>query len=748
LWSLRKALGDTEHRFIASEGEDIALNAAAFQVDALAFRCLAAQSERSELEAAANLYAGELLDGLGIDNQEFESWRRAEGARCKDQAVDVLTRLLTQLCECGETERAIEAGTRILRLDPLHEAAVRRLMRLYGESGRRGAAIGLYRTLSEALKTELDAQPEAETRAVYAEIARGGEEQTQALAAATAAAAVNAKPPTASKTIVRTPVDPPETPLTQPPPHRLAPTAAASEKFAPWKVMGPTPAWILAGGLAAVLVIFLLYRFALPAGTTTAQQELAKPPSAISIAVLPFGNISGDANQDFFSDGMTEEITAALAKIPALQVVARASAFQFKGERRDMRAVGQALGARYLIDGSVRSAGTRVRITAQLIRTDNGVNVWSESYDRELTDVFAIQESIAQAIAGALRVPLGLKPGETLISSRIADPDIYEQYLRERAQGRDSSRRFPATLDTLEALVARAPSFAPGWATLGGAYRGGAAVATRSGDLKTAALLTDREEAAARKAIQLDASYVGGYSELAAAQTRRGKWAEAEDLYKQALSLDPNDSELLNPYSQTLASVGRLKEALRVRERLRALDPLAPGYNQITARIMLANGQIDASIPILESDLSTGARRNVYLAEAYAIKGRFADAADTLLRITTEIDPRSVENAARLLRSAPGKTDQPAKLPALVGELGFVYAYTGAPERVLEFPERAVKEGDFASMQLAWRPTAASLRKTERFKALMRNAGLVDYWRARGWPDLCHPVGANDFVCM
>ena len=178
LWNLRKALGDTEHRVVASDGEDIVLDAAAFEVDALAFRRLAAQSGRPELEEAASSYSGEFLDGLVIESEEFESWRRAEASRYRDQAIDVLTRLMTQFSECGETERAIETGLRILRLEPLHEAAVRRLMRHYGESGRRGAAIQLYRTFADALRTELDAQPEAETRAVFAEIARGGEERT------------------------------------------------------------------------------------------------------------------------------------------------------------------------------------------------------------------------------------------------------------------------------------------------------------------------------------------------------------------------------------------------------------------------------------------------------------------------------------------------------------------------------------------------------------------------------------------
>jgi DNA-binding SARP family transcriptional activator len=149
VWGLRKALGDTEHRVIASEGDDIVLGAAAFEIDALTFRTLAAQLGKEELEEAAKLYAGEFLGELEIENDEFESWRREEAGRFKDQALDVLKRLMTQLAEAGETERAIEVGTRILRFEPLHEIAMRGLMRLYAESGPRGAAIQLYRRLSD-----------------------------------------------------------------------------------------------------------------------------------------------------------------------------------------------------------------------------------------------------------------------------------------------------------------------------------------------------------------------------------------------------------------------------------------------------------------------------------------------------------------------------------------------------------------------------------------------------------------------
>ena len=157
--------------------------------------------------------------------------------------------------------------------------------------------------------------------------------------------------------------------------------------------------------------------------------------------MLPFANLSGDASQEFFSDGMTDEITSALAKVANLRVVGRTSAFQFKGQNKDLRAIGQALGATYLIDGSVRKAGNRVRITAQLIKADDGIGLWTDNYDRELTDVFAIQEDIATAIAGALRVPLGLQQGERLVSNRTSDVESYQDYLRGQGAGARPYRR-------------------------------------------------------------------------------------------------------------------------------------------------------------------------------------------------------------------------------------------------------------------------------------------------------------------
>jgi TolB-like protein len=201
--------------------------------------------------------------------------------------------------------------------------------------------------------------------------------------------------------------------------------------------------WVSFGGLAAAFVLAIVLAIQFTASNSTALSQRVSnidtaradsaPARSTVIAVLPFINLSSDPEQEFFSDGMTDEITAAPAKVRDLRVVGRSSAFQFKGQNRDLRAVGQSLGTTHLIEGSVRKVSARVRITVQVVRADNGLHVWAETYERELSDIFAIQEEIAQAIAASLRVPLALQPGGTLVSNRDIDTQSYQQYLSARA---------------------------------------------------------------------------------------------------------------------------------------------------------------------------------------------------------------------------------------------------------------------------------------------------------------------------
>ena len=505
---------------------------------------------------------------------------------------------------------------------------------------------------------------------------------------------------------------------------------------------------VIAAATAAVMA-------AAVAATFWIYPRLASSPAqhvAPRVAVLPFVNLSGDPKQEFFSDGITEEITSALAKVPGLTVIGRTSAFQFKGENKDMRAIGQALGANNLIEGSVRKVGDQVRITAQLINAADGTHVWTDSYDRKLTDIFAVQEDIATAIAGAMQVPLGLKPGQSLVSNRTADTDSYQDYLRAKELFRARGfKNLTSAVTLLESVIARDPNYAPAWALLANVYAlmpGNSSTVYVTVDEKRRAQDTylPKAESAARKAIALDANNADAWGALGASLDQRPNQIKSEDTYRQALRLDPNNLIVLNYLAHRLRSSGRSKESLAIWQKLSVLDPLDGRIKANLAYQLATNGQYDAAVAIYMNL----ANRNIDLGAVYAAEGRFQEAADQLLRTSTGFFPAGmVESASRLLRSAPTQLPSPQSLPKFAApQLQFVYLYVGAASRALEYPEAEIANGYLSTAtDVIWYPAAAPLRKTERFKAFMRKAGFLDYWRARGWPDLCHPVGADDFAC-
>ena len=518
--------------------------------------------------------------------------------------------------------------------------------------------------------------------------------------------------------------------------------------------------WTLCGALAVVL-LFMAYQkiagssdsMAPQAGVEAARSASLNPRTGVSLAVLPFANLSDDESQTFFSDGITEEIITALARIPDLRVVARESAAQFKSEGKDLRAVGQSLGATHLIEGSVRKAGLRVRITARLVRADDGVNTWVNSYDRELTDVFAIQEEIATSIAGALRMPLGLRPGEQLVANRGIDAESYEQFLRGKAALLRARTAYTEQLAIFEPLVAKNPNYAPAWAGLARAYRSAAGTASRTASIeeyrRSQGAFQEKSVAAAQRAVALDPSLVDGQLALALTQSGPRRWLLTEDLLLKVLALDPNHAEALDAYSSLLYAVARTKEALEIKQRVYQLEPFVPLYNGNLAQALWLDGQNDAAIALLKDNLNgEGAGAHLELGRIYASLGRFQEAADiTQQMLSKPIYQRFndlILDGVRLLRSAPTRVEMPENLPRLF-DGGFIYLYVGAPERVLEYYE----EGGVNPSQIArfWHPTYSVVRKTERFKKLIRELGLVNYWRERGWPGFCRPIGADDFEC-
>ena len=484
------------------------------------------------------------------------------------------------------------------------------------------------------------------------------------------------------------------------------------------------------------------------------------PPNAKSIAVLPFANVSDDPKEEYFSDGMTDEIMSALANVGSLWVIGRQSAFEFKGKNQDNRAIGRALGARYLVEGSVRKVGDHIRITAQLVRAENGVSLWTENYDRGLKDVFAVQEDVARAIAAALQVPLGLKAGENLVSNRTSDTGAYEDYLRALALFRAGD--FKQVTAVLEPMANRDPTYAPAWALLALSYEFEPLyVAWQSAPLdeirKSLQSALAKADMAAREAIRLDPRYALGYTAIGDLEALRGHLAAADGDFEKALALDPADPDTLTLYAGLLLNEGRLRQSLKVDMTLRRFEPLVPVYNLNTAVTMLLSGDANGAIPILEPlppDGQLGAFRNDSLAFAYASLGQYQRASETILAIPQNqvlYSAAEVGQAATIIREAPAKSisvsTEPVT-PSYRSELVWVYAFVNPPERFLDALEYQAKTGTlfFPVWPDIWHPALAAARKTQQFKQLVREGGLVDYWRAKGWPDVCRAVG-SDFEC-
>jgi TolB-like protein len=302
--------------------------------------------------------------------------------------------------------------------------------------------------------------------------------------------------------------------------------------------------------------------------------ELEAPQK--SIAVLPFVNMSSDPEQEYFSDGISEEILNALAQVKGLKVAGRTSSFAFKGKNQDLRQIGDTLGVEHILEGSVRKSGMKVRITAQLIQVDDGFHLWSDTYDRELTDVFAIQDEIAGAILEQLKAQLiGGETTEPLLLATRTDSEVYDQYLLARQRIYERKRlSIEAAVELLDRAIAIDPAYAPAYA-----QRGISAILLGNQNYGD----TPHEEAEAQgklyldKALQLDSRLAEGWAGLGLYHSvRPGEHQEAIENLERALSINPNLIDASNWLQVMLGATGDAVGALRILENMVDRDPLYP----------------------------------------------------------------------------------------------------------------------------------------------------------------------------
>ncbi|MGI9205691.1 MAG: tetratricopeptide repeat protein [Woeseiaceae bacterium] len=291
-----------------------------------------------------------------------------------------------------------------------------------------------------------------------------------------------------------------------------------------------------------------------------------------TIAVLPFANFSSDQEQEYFSDGLAEELLNLLTRVTDLRVIGRTSSFKFKNENEDLREIGRQLGAGYILEGSVRKYDDNVRVTAQLIDTSTGAHVWSENFEREIVDIFSLQDSIARAVVTALKIELqGAKLEARSLSFNPVAYDLYLQGLRlSRGPGPGNMAQ---ALDFFERAVAIDETLAPAWVELAGIYM----LQTIMWSMPPEEGIQQIDEAIDR-ALSVDPDSADAYATLGSSRMAfQLDWKGAEQAYRRALELDPNHAEALGALGSLAGARGEIGEALALTRRSRQLDPLNLG---------------------------------------------------------------------------------------------------------------------------------------------------------------------------
>jgi TolB-like protein len=478
--------------------------------------------------------------------------------------------------------------------------------------------------------------------------------------------------------------------------------------------------------------------------TTPADPESATAVDKNSIAVLPFVNMSSDPEQEYFSDGITEEIINAVVKIPGLSVPARTSVFGFKGHQGDVRQIGNELNVAYILEGSIRSQANQVRITAQLINVGNGYHLWSETFDRQLDNIFIVQEEIASAIAKVLVGELDF--GADTVPNRTVNMKAYDTYLNGRTLLRE---RRSGMIKELELATQLDPDFIPAWAALALAYQVQGYYTPSGVDLQIKARET------AQYVLSIDPQNVDALDALASAERSMFNWAEAEKYFNIALALDPESSELLEDYAEFLCNTARIKECLAVVRRALESDPvfypltgfrifglLHEGkYQEALATRRQAGRQWGHSWADDDLQVQTELNLDIHLAaddtaSAVLDLKQVRPVTGTVTAAIDLLNDPSDKVAMALLTSMDSSAHPNAFWFALSLE-GIVPAYLGEAEYIIDRVIEIDGKAQWGDTSYAWGKTWRHVRSHPRFEEVLALYNLPEYWDEAGWPEFC-----------
>jgi TolB-like protein/Tfp pilus assembly protein PilF len=538
-------------------------------------------------------------------------------------------------------------------------------------------------------------------------------------------------------------------------------TAAAGVEASPRSSLtGPRLAMLLLalGLLAAAPGVVYLFvwpgsaRSAAPAPSDA--QATAGPPS---IAVLAFADLSPTKDQEYFSDGIAEEILNALARVKGLRVAGRTSSFHFKGRSEDLHAIGAALGVDNVLEGSVRKQGNKVRITAQLIKARDGFHLWSKTYDGDLTDVFELQERIARAITEELKVVLQGDPQARLVPVATRNPEAYALYLQATAifNRRDGSR-FADAIAQLEQALALDPAYARAHSRLAALHAITPSYSARNVGAEMAAA-----EKHARRAIELDPALAEPHAVLGLLLSQQRRWEEERVAFQRALALDSEDVTANFWYATTLVVEGYARQGAEVLDRVLVLDPILPNALMWRGTQLFNTGDLDGAERLLRRASDLGLFYvGLGLSSVSDARGRREEAVEQLvpaLRVFLgDFPPGSADVLARGIFGDPeararalGLVDgYLATKPAVVtGVVPYALLRLGQPERALEVLQAGPTANDALVFGVLWGRYGRAARALPSFPEFARRVGLADSWDRHGPPDGCRRVAPRDYRC-
>ncbi len=487
--------------------------------------------------------------------------------------------------------------------------------------------------------------------------------------------------------------------------------------------------WLVLGGVAVLSLLtgaLVLYRGGRANGT---MQPVIK-----SLAVLPLKNLSGDPTQEYLADGMTEALIGRLSGIHDLRVISRTSAMQLKDTRFSVPEIARTLRVDAIVEGSLAREGSRIRVTAQLIRGETDEHFWSETYDRELRDVLALESEVAQSIARKVEVTVTGKERKRLTTVASVSPEVYESYLKGRFAKSNSRADIEGSIANFEEAIKKDPKFAPAYIGLAGAYDELGAILVGAPPSEVRPKVID----AAQKALELDPELAEAHVLLADIYQKRWQWAEAEAEYKRALELQPNNADAHLGLADWLMCQGRMEEALAWSRRARELDPLGVSGTSI-GWILFHARRYDEAIRELRSVLAVhpdDATAYWFLGFALIGKGQPEEAIPELEK-TASIMHRS-PGSIELLATASAHAGHRGEALRLINELkrrrqttyvpagAFINPYLalGDYDQAFVWFERAYQEQSNILQFLKVHPFFNPVRGDPRFADLLHRVGL------------------------